>query len=323
MSIIAFDLGGTKLSNAVFSANGELVHEASALLPPEKGSAVGTLIETTARQLIAQYAATDPVTGIGICVPGIYRSQKKTVWAPNIPGWEDYPLWEQISQIAPDIQTQIDSDRACCILGEVWKGNAKACADAIFMTVGTGIGAGILSGGQIIRGASDIAGAIGWMALEPPFKDEYIACGCYEQTASGDGVAKTALKFLREARERDDKRQAGKSPASLLDQYDPGSLRAHHVFEAYKQGDPIATAVISKLIQYWGMATANLVSIFNPQKIIFGGGVFGPATGLLDQIYAEACLWAQPISIREVAFVASGLDGKAGLYGAASLVWKR
>lgn len=312
MSIIAFDLGGTKLSHAVFSCKGEIVIEDSAFLPPEKGKEVGSFIERTARHLIEQLTPTDPVTGIGICVPGIYRSQEKTVWAPNIPGWDNYPLWDQISQIDPNIETQIDSDRACCILGEVWKGNAQGCTDAIFMTVGTGIGAGILSGGQIIRGASDIAGAIGWMALEPPFKDEYIQCGCYEQTASGEGIAKTARKFLRVA--------AGTN--SLLHQIDSGNIRAQHVFDAYKKGDPIATAVISKLIQYWGMASANLVSIFNPQKIIFGGGVFGPASQLIDEIYTEASLWAQPLSIKEVVFEKSGLDGKAGIYGAAALVRK-
>lgn len=312
MSIIAFDLGGTKLSHAVFTSKGEITTESSAFLPPEKGKEVGGFIESTARQLIERFSSTDPVTGIGICVPGIYRSQEKTVWAPNIPGWDNYPLWEQISQIDPDIETRIDSDRACCILGEVWKGNAKGCTDAIFMTVGTGIGAGILSGGQIIRGNSDIAGAVGWMALEPPFKDEYIQCGCYEQTASGDGIAKTARKFLRLA--------VGSN--SLLSHHEPGEILAHHVFDAYKKGDQVASAVISKVVQYWGMAAANLVSIFNPQKIIFGGGVFGPADTLIDHIYTEASLWAQPISIKEAEFVVSGLDGKAGIYGAASLVWK-
>lgn len=313
MSIIAFDLGGTKLSHAVFSAERIIVAEDAVYLPAAKGKEVGFLIEQTARELIASFSDSDPVTGIGICVPGIYRSQEKTVWAPNIPGWNNYPLWQQISQIDPQIAVGIDSDRACCILGEMWKGKAQGCTDAIFITVGTGIGAGIVSGGHLIRGASDIAGAVGWMALEPPFKDEYIACGCFEQTASGDGVAKTARKFLRVA--------AGTQ--NILGQAESGNIRAADVFEAYKKGDPVATAVISKMIQYWGMASANLVSIFNPQKVIFGGGVFGPAARFLADIYTEASLWAQPISIKEVKFEVSGLDGKAGIYGAASLVWNK
>ncbi len=313
MSIIAFDLGGTKLSYAVFSNEGTLMLEHKEFLPPEKGAAVGALIENTAKRLIEEHRFTDPVKGIGIGIPGIYRSQQKTVWAPNIPGWDNYPLWHQIKSINPEMAVHIDSDRACCILGEAWMGAAKGCEDAIFMTVGTGIGAGILSGGHLIRGASDIAGAIGWMALEPPFKEEYKSCGNYEGTASGDGIAKTAQRYVR----------LHPTLPTRLNRSNPDSITARDVFAAFEEDDVLAVEVIKKLIEYWGMATANLVSLFNPKKIIFGGGIFGPATKLIPLIYQEALLWAQPISIRRAEFVPSELKGKAGIYGAAAMVWNQ
>ena len=91
------------------------------------------------------------------------------------------------------------------------------------------------------------------------------------------------------------------------------------MFAAYDRGDPVAKEVITQAVEFWGMAVANLVSLFNPEKIIFGGGVFGPATQFLGDIYAEAKKWAQPISIKQVKLQASKLGGDAGLYGAGCL----
>jgi glucokinase len=91
------------------------------------------------------------------------------------------------------------------------------------------------------------------------------------------------------------------------------------VFAAYDRGDVVAKEVVGQAIEFWGMAVANLVSLFNPEKIIFGGGVFGPGAKLLGDIYSEAKKWAQPISIKQVRLQASKLGGDAGLYGAGCL----
>src|SRR6185436_14112253 len=99
-------------------------------------------------------------------------------------------------------------------------------------------------------------------------------------------------------------------------------LSAKDVFEAYEMGDELSKKVIANAIKCWGMATANLVSLFNPEKIVFGGGVFGPALKFLDQIYLEAKKWAQPISIQQVKLEGSLLGNDAGLYGAAWLAIK-
>jgi glucokinase len=175
--------------------------------------------------------------------------------------------------------------------------------------VGTGIGAGIMVGGQVIRGMSDISGAIGWLALDRPFRDHYVGCGCFEYHASGTGIAKVARSLLDESR----------FSASSLQTLAADELTAHHVFDAYTEGDPLAIHVLNECIEFWGMAAANLVSLFNPEKIIFGGGVFGPGVQFLDQIRAEAAKWAQPISMQQVAIEASTLGTDAGLLGAASL----
>jgi glucokinase len=174
-------------------------------------------------------------------------------------------------------------------MGEVWQGNARGAQNAIYLAVGTGIGAGILADGRVLRGAHDIAGAIGWMALERDYTNAYDACGCFETHGAGPGIARAA-----------------------------GVRTAEDAFAAYAREDAAATEAVRVAISNWGRAVANLVSLFNPEVIVFGGGVFGPAIPLLDDIYSEALKWAQPISIKQVRLVASALGSDAGLYGAAA-----
>ena len=109
---------------------------------------------------------------------------------------------------------------------------------------------------------------------------------------------------------------------SILKNIDPDLLSAKDVFDAYEVGDKLSKKVIANAIECWGMAVANLISLFNPEKIIFGGGVFGPAVKFLDEIYIKAKRWAQPISVQQVQLQGSALGNDAGLYGAGWLALK-
>src|SRR5688572_12263215 len=314
MAVIALDLGGTKLSAALFNDNADMLLRTTSSLNKRKGTEVGTLIsQTTNELLVKSKEINENVSAIGICVPGIAHAKTGKVWAPNIPGWDDYPLLDDLERSINDktLKIKIDSDRACYILGEVWKGNARGCRDAIFLSVGTGIGAGILINNEVLRGSHDIAGAIGWMALDRPFKEKYISCGDFEYNASGEGLAKVAREMMNNGKEE-----------TILKKIDPENLSAKNVFDAYEKGDELAKKVLTNAIECWGMAVANLVSLFNPEKIIFGGGVFGPALKFLDDIHAEAKKWAQPISIQQVKLQGSALGNDAGLYGAGWLALK-
>lgn len=315
MPIIALDLGGTKLAAALFSDEGNLLFSETIPLEKRKGDEVGGLILQQANHLLKKADRENiTVSSLGICVPGIAYTKTGKVWAPNIEGWDDYPLQYELQNGIENksVKIRIDSDRACYILGEVWKGNARGCNDAIFLSVGTGIGAGIMINGQVLRGVNDIAGAIGWMGLSRPFDKKFIGCGCFEYNASGEGIAKVAKDLIA----------ANNFKESILTNKTRDQLTAKDVFDGYDNGDKLAIAVINNAIEYWGMAVANLVSLFNPEKIIFGGGVFGPALKFLDAIYDEAKKWAQPISIQHVKLVGSALGNDAGLYGAGYLALK-
>jgi glucokinase len=314
MPVIALDLGGTKLASALISDDGDIIFTEIQPLQKRNGNEVGELILEKANQLLKKAKEKNlPVFSLGICVPGISYSKTKKVWAPNIPGWDDYPLFDELQNGLEDknLKIKIDSDRACCILGEVWKGSARGCSDAIFLSVGTGIGAGILVNNEVLRGANDIAGAVGWMALEKPFDKKFIRCGCFEYGASGEGIVRVTKEWLKSSFEK-----------SILAEKNMDVLTAVDVFDAYETEDELAVKVINNAIEYWGMAVANLVSIFNPEKIIFGGGVFGPALRFLDAIYEEARKWAQPISMLQVTLEGSALGSQAGLYGAGYLALK-
>ena len=231
------------------------------------------------------------------------------VVAPNIHGWDDYPLRDDLQHALGAMRVVVDSDRAAYILGETWRGAAVGARDAIFLAVGTGIGAGILADGRIVRGHADVAGAIGWLALDRPYLERWTRCGCFEYHASGPGLVNVARDLLERTPDY----------RGELRGLDADDLSTARLFEAYDRGDEIAGRVFDEATEFWGMATANLVSLFNPETIVFGGGVFGPAVRFLDRIRAEARRWAQPISMQQVSLVASTLGGDAGLYGAARL----
>jgi glucokinase len=309
MAVIALDLGGTKLASALFQPDGAPVHKV--ILPLEKrgGDDVCQLIlDAISDQMGFASSNGMVVNSLGCCVPGIVYSGSGRIWAPNISGMDDYPLLNKIREGIhnDEISVILDNDRACCIMGEVWQGMARGCRNAIFLAVGTGIGAGILTNGSILRGSSDAAGAIGWLGLDQPYQDKYNACGCFEYNASGEGLSKVALEYLR-----DDQEYNG-----ILSRIDPAGINAHEIFNAYRQKDPVAVRVIKNAVVYWGMTVANLVSLFNPEKIVLGGGVFGPAVILIPDILAEARKWAQPISFQQVKLEPSALGGDAGLFGA-------
>ncbi|HEX4413354.1 MAG TPA: ROK family protein [Lacipirellulaceae bacterium] len=309
-AVIGLDLGGTKLAAALFDTAGQPLIRRGLPLKQREGHAVGELVVSQIRRLLQTAEQRKlSVCAVGVCVPGIVRPQSGRVWAPNIPGWDDYPLKAEIKAAVSNqaVKIAIESDRTASILGEAWQGAARDCRNAVLMAVGTGIGAGILIDGRVLRGAHGIAGAVGWMALDRPFRPEYVERGCFESHASGHGIANMA----HEAVERRQQFSGRLQNAS--------TITAQDVFAAYETGDESATDVLQNAIAFWGMASANLISLFNPERLIFGGGVFGPATRFLDAIATEARRWAQPVAFEQVTFAASQLDDEAALYGAVYL----
>jgi len=316
MAVIGLDLGGTKLSAAIFDRHGNISSKTTNNLAGRTGKDVGRMIvDQTGKFLNDARKNNLQINAIGISVPGIYHGESGSVWANNIPGWDDYPLMNEVTNSIKDqkIKISIDNDRVCSLLGEVWMGNARNCRDVIFLLVGTGIGAGILADGNIISGSSGAAGAAGWLALDRPFSSKYTPCGCFEYHASGNGIAKVTKEYISK----------DKSYNGILKTKQPEEITAHDIFSAYESKDALAIKVLDQAVEFWGMTIANLVSLFNPEKIILGGGVFGPGLQFVDDIMKEAKKWAQPLSIKHVQLEGSALGTDTALFGAGYLALKR
>lgn len=306
------DIGGTKIASALFTEDGEISALAKAPIDKEGGDAAAAQVKAAVAALDeAARSAGGRLAAVGLCVPGIAYAASGRVWAPNIPGWDQYPLLEKIGGDRPLL---LESDRSAYVAGEAWKGAAAGARDAVFLAVGTGIGAGIIAGGRIIHGHEDIAGAVGWFGLDPEFKPEYAAMGSFEAEASGNSVGRKARARL-----------ASGEPSLALE-LAGGSVEAvtaETVAAAARKGDPLALDVVADVVTYLGMGIANIVSILNPEAVVLGGGLFQAADLFLEPVRREFRRWAQPLAARAVRIELSTLGENAGLYGCGYLAWQR
>ena len=307
------DVGGTKISAALFTEQGRMTGRLR--VPIEKGTAA-----TPVRQIAAIIRGLEEgaaragggLRAVGICIPGIVFEKSGKVWAPNIPGWDRYPLGDRLGKVTKT-PVILGSDRDAYVLGEQWRGAARGLRDVVFLAVGTGIGAGILTGGRLCRGSRDIAGAVGWFALDPRFKAEYAVMGCFEAEASGASIGRNAREFLRTG-----------APSSMkgLVRGRLENITAEAVVSAARAGDRLARFILDSAVGFLAMGVANIVSLLNPEMIILGGGLFQAGDILLQPVRKEFKKWAQPIAARQVKLKLSALGENAGLYGAARLAWE-
>ncbi|HSK40642.1 MAG TPA: ROK family protein, partial [Arenibaculum sp.] len=177
-SVLAVDLGGTKTAIARVDERGA-IHDRQTL-------AAARSLDGSVAQVVA---AARGASAIGIVVPGVYTHATGRAWCPNLWGSAEVPLLRALRDRI-DVEIFIDSDRSGYVLGEAWLGAARGFRHVVFVAVGTGIGVGILVDGSILRGAGGIAGAAGWFALDPDWKEAYGHTGCWEDEADGPGVAR-------------------------------------------------------------------------------------------------------------------------------------
>lgn len=306
---IAVDVGGTKVAAAVVDSEGNLLCRMREATDRRGGeAAVAQVAEMARKALESAGLAWEDIVAVGVDVPGICFPKTGEVWAPNVPGWDRIPLRAML-RAALSRPVVVDSDRVACVLGEQWHGAARGLSDVVFLTVGTGIGAGIISGGRLCRGAEGIAGAVGWFALTPQTNELYRQVGCFEAEAAGPAVARRAAAV------------AAQRPTRMLE-LAGGCLElitAETVVEAARRGDEAAREVLAETARHLGRGLANLVSLLNPQMIVLGGGLMAGADWLLEPARREMMVWAQPVAAQTVRVVVSELGADAALLGAARL----
>ena len=306
---VGVDVGGTKIAAAVIDSRG-VIHSKTKVATDkqDRDRSIAQVADAAREAVTAARMSWEDITAVGVDVPGIYYPHSGEVWAPNLPGWDHLPLRGHLEAQLPR-PVVIDSDRSAYVLGEQWTGIAQGLTDVVFVAVGTGIGAGILTGGRLCRGAEGIAGAIGWFAVDAAQKPLYQQTGCLEAEAAGPGVARRAAEV------------AAGVPSQMLEMAGGclANITAETVVEAARRNDAPARQVLEDTARYLGMGLANVISILNPQMIVLGGGLMQAGDLLLGPLRRETLRWAQPLAARQVRIELTQLGEDAGLLGAARL----
>lgn len=310
---IGVDIGGTNVKIALVDEKGIIAYSNSVPTRAEMGYeyTIQNIISTIKDSLKESNNDISNIGGIGFGLPGQIDSVNGIVrLLPNIPGWVEVPL-AKIVRDEFNVPVKLDNDVRVATLGELNFGAGKGCQNLVCLTVGTGVGSGIVLNGQLVRGASMTAGEIGHVVVERN-NGEICGCGargCLEAYASGPSIVKMAKDYI-----------AGGKSTKFKEIAAGNEITPYMVFEAAKQGDAVAKQIFNIVGEYLGVALVSVVNLLNPEKIIVGGGV-GQAGDLLLNPVREAiqrrCI---PTSAAAVEVVMAQLGESAGVVGASLLV---
>ncbi|MFJ8040993.1 ROK family glucokinase [Kitasatospora sp. NPDC096147] len=306
---IGVDVGGTKIAAGVVDENGEILARTRVPTPADPQWAVDAIAQAV-RELKEQYP---DVAGVGVGAPGFVDRERSTViFAPNI-AWENEPLKTRVEELT-GLDTVVENDANCAAWAEFRFGAAAEHSDMVLITVGTGIGGGIVLDGRLHRGRFGVAGEIGHLNMVP----DGLLCGCgghgcWEQYGSGRALR----RYGREKSAADP--VAGKRMLELNDGV-AETIRGIHITEAAAEGDPLALECYDELADWLGRGMADLAALFDPAVFVLGGGVSDSGDLLLDPVAKsfEKYLTGGVHRPRAEVVLAS-MGSAAGIAGAADL----
>jgi glucokinase len=306
------DIGGTKILAGLIDQSGELLAIQRIETLAENGAEDVIARTVTALHELLREVDTPEVAleAVGCSIPGPLDSKSGVVYfSPNL-GWRDVPFVEMMQRLL-DVPIVIDDDAHCAALGEARMGAARGMDIAVYVTISTGVGAGIIIGGNIYRGAHGLAGEIGHITIEAA--GPQCSCGnfgCFEALASGSAIAVFAKQAVMHG---DD---------TVLSKYNDelSNLSAEHVVNAAEAGDVVALRIIETAGTYTGIGLAAVASAFDPQIIIVGGGVMSSGGIMLQRarkVFLERTI--SPLGML-IPIVPAALGEKSSIWGAAALV---
>jgi len=270
--VLGVDMGGTKMYGALSNLGGNILDEVNISRHGTSGEDSFNYLTTLIDKLLASPKVEGRrVRGIGVGAPGVtLHKQGIVTWAYTL-HWDKFPLKARLAE-RYDLPITVDNDVNLAALGELWFGAGQNVHDMVLVAIGTGIGAGVIIDGALYRGAQEASGEIGNMIPGREFLGKnYQDFGALESVASGTGIAARARELLISKRSGDD----------LSD------LTSEDVFEAGRKGEPWAWTVINETVDYLAIAIANLVSFFDPELVVLGGGVSRSADMLIEPILAR------------------------------------
>ena len=301
------DLGGTTVKIALFDETGLMLSKWEIpTVTANGGSRILPDIAASIAQFIDQKAIPhDLIIGVGIGVPGPVSSKGVVNKCINL-GWGVFNIAEELSALV-GFPVKAGNDANVAALGEYWKGGGKGCDNMVFVTLGTGVGGGIVVEGKLLHGAHGSGAEIGHMVLN---RDETVPCncgkyGCVEQYCSATGIVSLANKAL-----------AASDEVTALRTNDV--LTCKHIFDSAKSGDELALRVLDQFYRYMGEFLGNLCDVIDPDAVVLGGGVSKAGQVLLDGVrpYFDQYVFH---AARGARFALASLGNDAGAYGAFKL----
>ena len=306
--VIGVDVGGTTVKMGLFTAEGTLLKKWEIPTRTENGGeAIIPDIAASLREVMEESGITsDNVRGVGIGVPGATRKDGFVALCPNL-GWHKVFPGRLLSDILDGIPVKVSNDANVAALGEQWLGCGRGTKNLFMITLGTGVGGGLVMDGKIVNGANGLGAEIGHICVNPS-ETRQCTCGgygCLEQYASATGVANTAKLLL-----------AKSAVPSVLD---PETVTAKAVFDAAKAGDPVAKEAAELLFSCLGRELQNLTHTVEPELFAIGGGVSKAGDFLIDGIYREYDRY-MTYSPYRAKVVTATLGNDAGICGAARMM---
>ena len=302
------DLGGTTVKLACFDENGTMLHNWE--IPTDRtdnGSHILPDIAAAVKAYIAEAGiAAENLIGIGIGVPGPVTPDGTVNKCINL-GWGVFNIEKELSNLT-GLPVKAGNDATVAALGECWKGGGQGCDNMVFATLGTGVGGGIVVGGNVIHGVHGAGGEIGHMVLN---RNETESCGCgkkdcVEQYCSATGIVRIAKQFLAES----------DAPSALRS---IENLTCKDVFDAGNESDPLALEILEQVYAYMAEFLANICNVVDPEYVVLGGGVSKAGQPLLDGVQRHFGKYVFH-AVSGVKFALATLGNDAGAYGAFKLV---
>ena len=306
--LFGVDIGGTTVKMGLFTAEGELLDKWEITTRTDDGGAyiLSDIAKSVEEKMAEKSISKDDIKGIGLGVPGSVRDDGVVNKCVNL-GWGVFNAADELSQIT-GLPVKVGNDANMAALGEYWQGGGKGYKSIIMVTLGTGVGGGIIIDGKVLSGVNGAGGEIGHITIDPDEQD-YCNCGkrgCLEQYASATGIVRLANRALAET----------EKPSSLREvKY----ISAKEIFDSAKAGDGLALDLVEEFGKKLGFALANVACVADPEAFVIGGGVSKAGEIILDTAKKYFQQYAfHPC--RDTKFVLATLGNDAGMYGAAKLV---
>lgn len=313
--LLGIDLGGTTIKFGILTLEGEVQEKwAIETNTLENGRHIVSDIVESLKHRLSLYGLTkDDFLGIGMGSPGAVDRTSKTVTGAFNLNWADTQEVGSVIEKEVGIPFFIDNDANVAALGERWVGAGANNPDVVFVTLGTGVGGGVIADGNLIHGVAGAGGEIGHMIVDP---ENGFTCtcgnkGCLETVASATGV-------VRVARQLAEQYEGSSAIKAAIDNGD--TVTSKDIFIAAEDGDKFANSVVERVSRYLGLAAANISNILNPDSVVIGGGVSAAGEFLRSRVEKYFVTFAFPQVKKSTKIKIAELGNDAGIIGAASLV---